>query len=355
MSQRPGLGRTARGRRGVARDARRLEGQRHRRGAHRGAHGRLPARPVATRPEGHRCSKAQGAHFSFGASVAGAPARAGRGHAARASTTCCCGMLDSSRRDAARRCAASAWAAGWSWSMLCHRVFAAPRRAAGPARDRARASSRRVASLVLPERVGRRHAEDLCLSGRTRHRRGGAGDGPGGRALPTTRAEAALAYARAAPAAALGLQPALRRRARCAPACAPALAAELAALERLYLDELMATRRRRGGPAGLPREAHARPGGTRERHDHAAGTDGAGPRRLYRDYRLGAVREWKARTGGLAVGYMPIYVPRELLHAQGVLPVGPHGRRATTSRSSRATPTTSPTSATSRAAPSSWG
>lgn len=43
---------------------------------------------------------------------------------------------------------------------------------------------------------------------------------------------------------------------------------------------------------------------------------------LYRDYRLGRVRRWKEETGGLAVGYMPIYVPRELLHAQGVLPVG---------------------------------
>ena len=48
---------------------------------------------------------------------------------------------------------------------------------------------------------------------------------------------------------------------------------------------------------------------------------------LFRDYRLGAVREWKARTSGLAVGYMPIYVPRELLHAQGVLPVGLMGGR----------------------------
>jgi benzoyl-CoA reductase subunit C len=43
---------------------------------------------------------------------------------------------------------------------------------------------------------------------------------------------------------------------------------------------------------------------------------------LYRDYRLAPVREWKEKTGGLAIGYMPIYVPRELLHAQGVLPVG---------------------------------
>ena len=43
---------------------------------------------------------------------------------------------------------------------------------------------------------------------------------------------------------------------------------------------------------------------------------------LYRDYRLPAVREWKKTSSGPAVGYMPIYVPRELLHSQGALPVG---------------------------------
>jgi benzoyl-CoA reductase subunit C len=43
---------------------------------------------------------------------------------------------------------------------------------------------------------------------------------------------------------------------------------------------------------------------------------------LVRDYSLGPVRQWKERTGGLAVGFMPIYVPREPFHAQGVLPVG---------------------------------
>jgi len=48
---------------------------------------------------------------------------------------------------------------------------------------------------------------------------------------------------------------------------------------------------------------------------------------LYRDYKLGAVREWKARTGGLAIGFLPIYIPSELLHAQGVLPVGLMGAR----------------------------
>lgn len=43
---------------------------------------------------------------------------------------------------------------------------------------------------------------------------------------------------------------------------------------------------------------------------------------LYRDYRLPAVTKWKEATGGPAIGYMPIYVPRELLHAQGAMPVG---------------------------------
>jgi benzoyl-CoA reductase subunit C len=44
--------------------------------------------------------------------------------------------------------------------------------------------------------------------------------------------------------------------------------------------------------------------------------------RLYRDHSLATVREWKATRGGLAVGFLPIWAPRELLHAQGVLPVG---------------------------------
>ena len=48
---------------------------------------------------------------------------------------------------------------------------------------------------------------------------------------------------------------------------------------------------------------------------------------IYRDYSLTTVREWKARTGGLAVGFMPIYVPCEILDAQGVLPVGLMGAR----------------------------
>ncbi len=44
--------------------------------------------------------------------------------------------------------------------------------------------------------------------------------------------------------------------------------------------------------------------------------------RLYMDMDFEAVREWKERTGGMAIGFMPIYVPREVIRAAGALPVG---------------------------------
>ena len=44
---------------------------------------------------------------------------------------------------------------------------------------------------------------------------------------------------------------------------------------------------------------------------------------LAQDVRLEAVRAWKdAHPGAKAVGILPIYAPREVLHAAGVLPVG---------------------------------
>lgn len=46
-------------------------------------------------------------------------------------------------------------------------------------------------------------------------------------------------------------------------------------------------------------------------------------RSLYDDLELTAVRRWKeAEPGRKAIGHMPIYVPRELIHAAGMLPVG---------------------------------
>ena len=44
---------------------------------------------------------------------------------------------------------------------------------------------------------------------------------------------------------------------------------------------------------------------------------------LYDDYSFTAAREWKAaESGRKVVGYMPIYVPREIIHAAGMLPLG---------------------------------
>ena len=47
---------------------------------------------------------------------------------------------------------------------------------------------------------------------------------------------------------------------------------------------------------------------------------------LFEDLDFGAVKAWKAaRPGAKAIGYMPIYVPREIIHAAGMLPVGIFG------------------------------
>jgi benzoyl-CoA reductase subunit C len=47
---------------------------------------------------------------------------------------------------------------------------------------------------------------------------------------------------------------------------------------------------------------------------------------LFEDLHFDAVRDWKAAAPGRkAIGYMPIYVPRELVHAAGMLPVGIFG------------------------------
>jgi benzoyl-CoA reductase subunit C len=47
---------------------------------------------------------------------------------------------------------------------------------------------------------------------------------------------------------------------------------------------------------------------------------------LFEDLSFGAVKAWKAaQPGRKAIGYMPIYVPREIVHAAGMLPVGIFG------------------------------
>jgi len=47
---------------------------------------------------------------------------------------------------------------------------------------------------------------------------------------------------------------------------------------------------------------------------------------LFEDLEFNAVKQWKAaHPGAKAIGYMPIYVPREIVHAAGMLPVGIFG------------------------------
>jgi len=49
-------------------------------------------------------------------------------------------------------------------------------------------------------------------------------------------------------------------------------------------------------------------------------------RELYEDLDMGSVRAWLAEAPGRhAAGYLPVYVPREVIHAAGMLPVGIHG------------------------------
>ncbi|MEK6623333.1 MAG: benzoyl-CoA reductase subunit C, partial [Bdellovibrionota bacterium] len=43
---------------------------------------------------------------------------------------------------------------------------------------------------------------------------------------------------------------------------------------------------------------------------------------LYQDIDLSSVKEWKKQTGKAAIGFFPVYVPKELIHAAGMLPVG---------------------------------
>lgn len=46
---------------------------------------------------------------------------------------------------------------------------------------------------------------------------------------------------------------------------------------------------------------------------------------IYEDFEFSYIKEWKKRTGGKAIGLFPIYVPKEIIHAAGLLPVELYG------------------------------
>jgi len=68
---------------------------------------------------------------------------------------------------------------------------------------------------------------------------------------------------------------------------------------------------------------------------------------IFEDINFSKAREWKeAAPGRKVIGYMPVYVPREIIHAAGMLPLGILGGEPTW-KSFMATPTTRVTSAAS--------
>lgn len=180
----------------------------------------------------------QGAHFSFGASVpehlpGAVDAMLPRFHALMLA------LIDSGVMVLAA-VKGQCLGGGLELVMLCHRVFASPQAMFGQP-EIVLGVFAPVASIALAERVGRRHAEDLCLSGRSIPASEAARMGLVDEMAETDPAEAALGYARQhlLPKSASSLRFAVRAvrsdlRAR--------LAAELPVLERLYLGDLMKSR-----------------------------------------------------------------------------------------------------------------
>jgi len=178
----------------------------------------------------------QGAHFSFGASV--------REHLPDQVA----GMLDRFRRVLLALLDSSVvvlgavrgqcLGGGLELVTLCHRIFAAPDARFGQP-EIALGVFAPAASIVLAERIGRAHAEDLCLTGRVI----GASDALGMGLvdeLADDPAEMALAWARTHLADRSATSLRLAVRAIRADLLAK-LRAELPQAEHLYLHELMAT------------------------------------------------------------------------------------------------------------------
>ena len=182
------------------------------------------------------CLEGEGAHFSFGASVQEHLPETVAGMLRRfdalamALLDCAVPVLAVVRG----RCLGG----GLELATLCHRVFASPDAKLGQP-EIVLGVFAPIASAMLSERVGRPHAEDLCLSGRTVDAGEALAIGLVDEVADDPSA-AAIAWARRhlLPKSASSLRYAVRAlreglRAR--------LTADLSSLERLYLDGLMAT------------------------------------------------------------------------------------------------------------------
>jgi cyclohexa-1,5-dienecarbonyl-CoA hydratase len=128
--------------------------------------------------------------------------------------------------------------AGLEVACLCHRIVAGAEAKFGQP-EIALGVFAPIASIVLPERIGRPRAEDLCLAGRIVEAAEALSIGLVDEVAPDP-ADAALAWARAHLAARSASSLRLAIRAIRADLAAR-LRRELPALEALYLEELMAT------------------------------------------------------------------------------------------------------------------
>lgn len=183
------------------------------------------------------CLEGQGAHFSFGASVAEhrppfVEAMLAGFHGALLA------MLDSAVPVLAA-VRGQCLGGGLEIVSLCHRVFAARDARLGQP-EIVLGVFAPVASIVLADRVGRGAADDLCLSGRSTTAVEALAMRLVDELVEGDPAEAAIAWARThlLSKSASSLRYAVRA---CRAGLRARLAAELPAIERLYLDGLMST------------------------------------------------------------------------------------------------------------------
>jgi cyclohexa-1,5-dienecarbonyl-CoA hydratase len=183
------------------------------------------------------CLEGEGAHFSFGASVQEhLPDRLA--DMLRRFDALIRALLESAVVTLAA-VRGQCLGGGLELVALCHRVIAAPDAKFGQP-EIVLGVFAPVASIVLADRMGRGGAEDLCLSGRTITADEALRLGLVDEIAGADPMDAALAYARAhlVPRSASSLRLAVRA-ARAG--LTARLASDVPRLERLYLDELMAT------------------------------------------------------------------------------------------------------------------
>lgn len=183
------------------------------------------------------CLEGQGSHFSFGASVPEHLPEQVAGMLRRFHDMLLA-LLDSSVVVLAA-VRGQCLGGGLELVTLCHRVFAS-RTARFGQPEIVLGVFAPVASLLLAERTGRRHAEDLCLSGRTIDANAALAMGLVDEVTDADPTDEALGWARqhllAKSASSLRLAvKAVRLDLR------TRFVTELPAIERLYLDQLMST------------------------------------------------------------------------------------------------------------------